>query len=461
VKRHSPLLAVAVSALLALLVGDPLAAPCALCLWAIWRYTPRGEGPPVVQLAFTYQWAQVTGGLVYYWGTGRRVPEMVACDCRPMVLIGVGCLLTLLAGYRVGFWLQRRRQPVGSDGAIGWNALWAAYVIGTLGVGFLQEFAWSVPGLTQALLTLTLVRIAILFLIFRRLFHPRVRVGMLSLIVAVELTIGLTGFFADFRESLMMMLLALLERFSPRRPRDWAALGGALALMLTVAAVWTGVKMRFRAQYRNEQFASSQLVRTQRMGALSSEWLARDSDRWLADVDGTVSRIWAVYYPALAVRRVPEIVPHSDGAIVGEAIVHVLTPRLFYPDKPVLRSDSDMVRKYSGVWVAGAERETSFAFGYAAESYVDFGLPLMFVPIFLYALLMGMAHRWLTALIRDRELAVAATTALMWTALFLFERSWIKTIGASGTLLLMMSLGGYAVDRLISSRAPAPPPAAA
>lgn len=62
----------------------------------------------------------------------------------------------------------------------------------------------------------------------------------------------------------------------------------------------------------------------------------------------------------------------------------VVTPRILFPDKGALLSDSEMVRTYSGVFVAGAEQGTSIAFGYAAEAYLDFGLPSMFVPSFLF-----------------------------------------------------------------------------
>ena len=107
--------------------------------------------------------------------------------------------------------------------------------------------------------------------------------------------------------------------------------------------------------------------------------------------------------------------------------------------------------------MAGAQQQTSIAFGYAAESYVDFGVPLMFLPVFLYALVMGMAFRWLELRLRSREISVGALTAICWGSLYLFERSWVRTIGLALTALIV--LGGVAlfvdgtVARLLARRA--------
>jgi hypothetical protein len=111
-----------------------------------------------------------------------------------------------------------------------------------------------------------------------------------------------------------------------------------------------------------------------------------------------------------------------------------------------------MVRKYSGVRVAGAETGTSIAFGYAAESYVDFGVPWMFLPVFIYGLVMGAAYRWLVRFIRHRDLALAAVTVIFWLSLYLFERSWLKTLGLSVALLLYLGGATVLLDRLLILR---------
>ncbi len=145
--------------------------------------------------------------------------------------------------------------------------------------------------------------------------------------------------------------------------------------------------------------------------------------------------------------------PHEDGEILWAAVVHVLTPRLLFPDKPPVESDSEKVRRYTGVWVAGIEENTSIAFGYAAESYVDFGVPLMFLPVLAYGFLMGMAYHGLYRLIRHRELAIASVTVIFWLSLYLFERSWANMLGLSLTLIVYLGGVTFLVDRLLRGRA--------
>src|SRR5262249_33731458 len=111
------------------------------------------------------------------------------------------------------------------------------------------------------------------------------------------------------------------------------------------------------------------------------------------------------------------------------------------------------VRKYSGVMVAGAEQNTSIAFGYAAEAYVDFGVPMMFVPVFAFGVAMGAFYILFQRLIVHRELFVAFGTVAFWMSMYLFERSWATLLGIS--LGIMVYLGGpvVVVDRLLFSAA--------
>jgi len=162
--------------------------------------------------------------------------------------------------------------------------------------------------------------------------------------------------------------------------------------------------------------------------------------------------MWPIYYPALAVSRVPSVLPHTNGAILSAALQHLTMPRVFFPDKGSLMSDSEMVRRYSGVMVAGAEAGTSIAFGYAAESYIDYGLPWMFLPVFLYGLLLGLAYQLVARLIRHRDLLVAYSTVTFWFALYLFERSWVMTLGETVGLLVYVGVPVVMLDRLLLDR---------
>ena len=274
--------------------------------------------------------------------------------------------------------------------------------------------------------------------------------------MALEVALGFTGYFANFREPLLMGSIALVEAFDRRDGRHWAFFATVVAVLGVSSVVWMNVRGELRRDV-DEEIETTRLERLDKVRALSEGFFSQGGD-FRDSTTRVVERVWAIYFPALAVERVPSVLPHTNGAIIEGGLSHLVTPRFLFPDKDDLPSDSEMVRKYSGMKVASTEENTSIAFGYAAESYVDFGLPWMFVPPLIYGLLMGAAYQtWLTV-IRHRELAVSLVTVIFWLSLYLFERSWIKTMGLAVTLMVYLGGLSYLIDQyLLARRAQAEP----
>ena len=443
------------SIIFSLLAQDWVAGVSLIVLWAIWHFLPS-VGPPVLALALTFQWVQINIAIYFYALTGVRVPEMDNCDYRPFVLMSLGCLVALIIGLRVGIRMAWREKALDPDRAFfevfTWRDLPFIYVGSIFFAGLLQGIAWQVPQLTQPMLSLGMIRYGLLFLVFRKLLQRPGGVLWIPFILAIEIILGFTGFFADFREAQIMAVLALLEKFNPRQLLHW---GYALVLVIVIVVsglVWTGIKGTFRQEFSAGLGAESQDVRAERAAELASDWFSREVDDSASDVSAMVSRLWAVYYPSLAVSRVPADLPHEDGAIEWAAVQHILTPRMIFPDKEEMMSDSEKVRKYSGEWVAGADQGVSIAFGYVAESYVDFGVPLMFFPPLIFAVLVGMAYQALIQLIKHREISIALVTLVFWLSLYLFERSWLVMLGLTGTLIFYVGGAAYLVDRALMMR---------
>jgi hypothetical protein len=162
----------------AILSEDWLAGLAVGVLWLGWRLLGVGNSFLVLALAFTFQWLQVVSGVFYYGFTGHQLPTMIQSDYRPMVLIGLGCLVALLAGLTLGRWLLRLQTALDEKRpvlAFRWQELIWGYLAAILLVGSLQEWAWHIPRLTQAVLVMGYSRYALLFLILRRLMHPHVQ----------------------------------------------------------------------------------------------------------------------------------------------------------------------------------------------------------------------------------------------------------------------------------------------
>ena len=149
--------------------------------------------------------------------------------------------------------------------------------------------------------------------------------------------------------------------------------------------------------------------------------------------------MWTVYYPALALERVPSVLPHTNGAILSDALSTSSRRACFSRTSPSCMSDSDKVRKYSSVRVAGREIEHQYRVRLCAESYIDFGIPLMFVPVFGFGVFLGAMYALFRSIIWHRELFVAFGTVAFWLSAYLFERSWATMLGV--TVGFMVYLG--------------------
>src|SRR5437764_52680 len=94
-----------------LITDDWLIAASIFMLAVIWVALRAREGPPVLALAMTLQWIQVTIGLFYVGATGRQLEATLRSDYRPMVAIGLGCVGALVGGLWCGQRLMDRRPP--------------------------------------------------------------------------------------------------------------------------------------------------------------------------------------------------------------------------------------------------------------------------------------------------------------------------------------------------------------
>jgi hypothetical protein len=433
--------------------GEWIAGVAVAVLLLVWWLLNSAEGPPVLALALTYQWVQVSIGIFYSTLIGEPLEAMVKSDWRTMVLIGLGCVVTLAISLSVGLVFMRNRLSAPESRpalAFSLTILYAAYGVSLLVTGVVQELAWQYPSITQAILALNFSHLALVFLLARRFTRPVFAWEKLAALMALEVALGFTGYFANFREPLLMGAIALVEVFDRRDSRHWAFFATVVVVLGVSSVIWMNVRGELRRDV-DEEIETTRLERLDKVRALSEGLFSPGGD-FRDSTTRVVERVWAIYFPALAVERVPSVLPHTDGAIIEGGLFHLVTPRFFFPDKGDLPSDSEMVRKYSGMKVASTEENTSIAFGYAAESYVDFGLPWMFLPPLIYGLLMGAAYQtWLTV-IRHRELAVSLVTVIFWLSLYLFERSWIKTMGLAVTLMVYLGGLSYLIDRYLLTR---------
>src|SRR5262249_60006948 len=157
-----------------------------LVVAAIWTYIRNEEGPPVLQLALTLQWVEVSIGLFYVVWTGRPLEATLNSDYRPMVAIGLGCVVALTVGVWGGQYLIARMKPVTGwrpDHALTFKTLVLSYAVGVAGVGAVNQFAWEYPSITQAVNAVSYGPLGLLFLVFPRLVASAQRLSLAGLLL--------------------------------------------------------------------------------------------------------------------------------------------------------------------------------------------------------------------------------------------------------------------------------------
>src|SRR5712692_6643759 len=241
-------LVVFASVLVGALTDQWLMASSLPVLWAIWKFLRLEAGPPVLAFAMTYHWGQNVVGLFYYWLTGRRPLGMQADLYGQMVIISLICVCLIIAGIVIGDALMARAlkpRPT-REIALSWGNLLVFYFALLAFRGSLRDYAWNISaGLTQGVLAITYIRFALFYLILRRLVYLR-RWGYVAGFVALEMTLGMIGFFAEFREPLFIAAVVIAEQFDYRRASHWMSLAVAGVMMMMTGVLWIGIRSPLR-----------------------------------------------------------------------------------------------------------------------------------------------------------------------------------------------------------------------
>lgn len=361
----------------------------------LWR---KGE-PPILFFVVAFQWLEVTVKVFHSDYLGLTVEEMFGGQTiNRAIELGLAGLFVLALGMRIG----SARLPVLESVRMREQALsfslsriWISYVIATGASMIISRFVWTVPGLTQPLSHLAHFKWVMFFILLYAALLKKQGRSYVALALTFELILGFTGFFSKFNYSLFVFLLALVGVGYRPTPRNIVKATLLVSLGLVLCTVWMSVKTEFRdfiskgekRQIIAMPFKARLFKMADLIGGLDLRSLTEGFEL-------LIKRVAYVDIFAQVLEMVPEKIPHAEGQLWIRAIRHTVTPRLFFPDKLALGSDSELTMKYTGTYFAGEESGTSISMGYMAESYIDFGYRGMFVVIFLLGLLWGVIFKY-------------------------------------------------------------------
>jgi hypothetical protein len=445
--------------LLSLLTANPLltaAALLALALFALLLWRP-GE-PPILFLVVTFQWLQVTMRVADANARGLRVNEMEASIYRPLepaIWLGLAALVVLAVGMRFGAGrasdVQTAHTAKVEAGRLQPSRLFIAYLVLAFVGLLLTRFGWRYLGLSQVLVAVASLKAVPLFLLTCVAFRRRTGAWYVVAAILLEVLLGLGGYFAGFKTVFFIAFLGIMA-VAPRLTRRGILAGTAAGVTLTVLILfWTSIKASYRP-FLN-QGTGAQVVTVpwpDRLAFLARAARNTTPSDLVGSIEPLVERVAYVRFLADAVNYVPAVLPHSDGAIWGGAIRHILMPRILFPQKLILPSDSELTARYTGARLAGGDQGTSISMGYVAESYVDFGFHGMWLPILLIGLLWGWMYRLILRAGGHMLLRHGFAVALFLPSIA-FETTAVKMLGGSVSSFLILyvslSFGAGTMER--------------
>jgi hypothetical protein len=377
------------------LVGYALFAGCAVA-----GMTWRRDEPPVLPFVLMYQWLQVTVGYFYFLLTGVFPDYYEPGNLELAVGYGLTGLLLLAAGARFVDWMSRSVavQEEAQTRVVNLKALLVIVAL-LYSVDYLGLIAPNSGGSLAVMIdrALRLRQIPLLLLWIEVLRQGRHR-SYLWISLAIVFIPQLGSYFSDFKTPLILMVIVFASFWRPWEAtaksftlRSTLRVGAVVMLVLFLGLIWQGGAKRGirRAYDGGDQVSNKALDRARLFVSEAREALPvvfNDTGEVLEDL---VSRVSYVTFFSRVLDHVPAAEPHSEGELLKMALSNAFVPRFLAPDKAVLPSDSYYTRRFAGVIVT--DSGTSISIGYMAEFYADWGVFGMFVSVFAYGAIIGLA----------------------------------------------------------------------
>lgn len=402
-----------------------------LIVHMVWR---QGETQTLLFIC-AYQWLQVFAPVLQAHIAGVPLVQLLGglqfVNASWLSLAGVA-VFSAGAGYAL-----RRVAPKEKDGAnspikelVGINqfnlvAFWAGIFLADAVVSGVVR----IPGINVAWQPIAMLRFGAALLLFQSVFANNRGWGYLLLVAGVECVVGFLGYFSGFKLVFYLLILGASSLLH-YRPSVRFPFAVCVLLLLGFALTWQTIKRDYRMFLSGGEREQSVTVSVEeRLNYLSQSVRSLNADSFAEAAERSLSRIGYVTYFGHCLSNVPNYVPHAGGRLWKEALMNVFMPRILFPNKMVF-NDSARTNEFSGIQVAGAHQGTSIGIGYVGESYIDFGVPGMFVPIGFFGLFVGAGYGFVLRTLKPHGVGVAMGTSLLFASNLTLESSNAKMMGA-------------------------------
>lgn len=396
--------------------------------------TWRRDELPIFPFILAIQWLQVTSGYIFSAATGIVPADVRTGDIPRTEVIALTGLIILACGIRAVTALARERRATEELPYVRNLSGLFGVVIVIYAINFMSVSATRSSGIMfQSLLQ---ARQVPLLLLWSEVLRQKRGSPYLWLSLVWVFVPSLGSYLSDFKTPLFLLLIVAAADWKPWEHASWRfTIVGAVRLITVFAAsvflllTWqAGIKGDTRRAYRDDAIGATPLARVQFFADSAVRNMPIVFEDTAVVAEGLVSRIWYVALFSRVLEYVPDFEPHANGELLGLAVSNATQPRVLFPDKPPLPSDSYYTRRFAALDIDDTS-ETSISIGYMAEFYADWGMVGMFLSTFVYGALMGSAA-WLVRRFSPSALLTNPGVVTVLITMAFFEAQFVKTLGS-------------------------------
>jgi hypothetical protein len=428
---------------------------CGIALCVIILLLWRQSEPPILLLPALFQWSEVSiWAYATAWrGTPLSMQSSYGADLDTSTIYGLLGVLSLSIGIRLAMgrakggvpFAERLRQEAFRR-TFDQVALLAASAI--LAGYFLSGVGRLAGGAGQIFLAFAQVKYIGIFALTYWCLVRGQKYPILLVVIAADVVVGLTGFFAQFKDVILTVFVAALAARPRIRPSDAVLVGVAAALILSLATFWTAVKPGYRQLLNQGSGAQEVTVPvSERLNYLWNRAMTFDGTDLADGFDGLVNRHGYTEFLGLVMAYVPETVPHENGQSTLRVLMHIAIPRVVWADKPALPHDTDVMAQYTGLPNAW-DSSTSISIGHLGDLYIDFGWFGALLAMMAIGGLVGTFYRKLRDYTQGSALVAAGLCMMIVLPIAYFGTAYIKLVGA----FIMTTIAAFLTQRQILPR---------
>lgn len=380
-----------VGLMLSLLTVNPVAWALTLCAMAFFVSNFFKVGVyPVALMALAIPFLEIATSLLNVELSGMDLKSGFGSGAEKAYTLSMLSLVAFMLGFSLGNRKIGSLRPAGLQEAlvqISMQRLVLAHVLLEMLFFAIRNTIGYRSALFQLVLHFQKFPLLLLYVIAWKFALEQKSRLLVFLVFAVNLVFRLTGFFSEWKELLFLAVFVAIgvsERLSLRSLRQLFVIGGIGGVALLT---WQGVKMDYRnflnGGARSQAVVVSGTEAFSKFVELTSGfWFDDNNEEMAGDAfESTLDRLGYLEFFAMTVDRVPDVIPHEGGGLLGDNLSFALVPRILNPNKGI-KNDQWKVEYYANWPVSD---HSSFSLGRYAEWYVDFGS----IGMILFAFLIG------------------------------------------------------------------------